>query len=74
MENADLENIVKEEISCLQDSLNDFRVVGSYCYGFTDDNYEDIIEQYLSISSTCFVTKEAHFKNKGHTRFWANGT
>ena len=32
MENADLENIVKEEISYLQDSLNDFRVVGSYCY------------------------------------------
>ena len=73
MENADLENIVKEEISYLQDSLNDFRVVGP-CYGSTDDNYEDIIEQYLSISSTCFVTKEAHFKNKGHTRFSANGT
>ena len=73
MENADLENIVKEEISYLQDSLNDFRVVGS-CYGSTDDNYEDIIEQYLSISSTCFVTKEANFKNKGHTRFSANGT
>ena len=28
-----------------------------------------MIEQFLALSSTCFVTKEAHFKQKGHRRF-----
>ena len=68
-----LTNISDQEILFLQDSLTDFRVEGNYCYGFVNDNYEEVIEQFLALSSTCFVTKEAHFKQKGHRRFSETG-
>ena len=64
-----LTNISDQEILFLQGSLTDFRVEGNYCYGFVKANFEEVIEQFLALSSTCFVTKEAHFKQKGHKRF-----
>ena len=66
---GNLTNISDQEILFLQGSLTDFRVEGNYCYGFGKDYYEEVIEQFLALSSTCFVTKEAHFKQKGHRRF-----
>ena len=66
-------NIRDEEINFLQSALDDFQVDGSYCYGYVGDNYEDVIEQFLALSSICFVTKESHFRTKGHKRFSETG-
>lgn len=53
-----------------KDHLDDIRLEGNYCYGISCNvNYEELIEKYLALSSTCFVIKEAHFKLKEHKRF-----
>ena len=65
---GNLTNISDQEMLSLQGLLTDFRVEGNYCYGFVNDNYEEVIEQFLALSSTCFMTKEAHFRQKGHRR------
>ena len=70
---GNLTNISDQEILFLQGSLTDFRVEGNYCYGFVNDNYEEVIEQFLALSLMCFVNKEAHFKQKGHRRFSETG-
>ena len=70
---GNLTNIIDKKIHFPQGSLTDFRVEGNYCYGFVKENYEEVIEQFLAINSTRFVTKEAHFKQKGHRRFSETG-
>ena len=63
---------VEKEIDFLRRNLQDFRIDGSYCYGYIkEENYDNIIEQFLALSSTCFVimTTESHFRPKGHKRY-----
>ena len=49
------------------------RLTSKSAHGFVKENYEEVIEQFLAINSTRFVTKEAHFKQKGHRRFSETG-
>lgn len=60
--------IIDKEIEFLQE-LENFYVDGNCCYGYVDENYEEIIEQFSAISSTYFVTSESHFRPQGHKRY-----
>jgi hypothetical protein len=73
MECSDFDTIIDKEINFLQSALGNFRIDGSYCYGNVGENYEDVIEQFLILSLTCFVMKESHFRLKGHKRFSETG-
>ena len=73
MESTAFNSILEKEIDFLKKSLHDFRIDGSYCYGYVGDNYEEVIEQFSALSSTCFVMTESHFRPKGHKRFSETG-
>ena len=70
MQIAGIGSIVQKEIGFLRTVLPDFRIDGPYCFGYVNaENYEEVIEQFLALSSTCFVTTESYFRPKGHKRF-----
>ena len=67
-----IDGIIEKDF--LKKNLQDFRTDGSYCYGYVNgEKYEEVIEQVLALSSTCFVTTESHFRPKGHKRYSETG-
>ena len=51
-------------------------VENQYFLGYFDgkrDEFEDTLERFLLISSTCFVKKALHSKELNHERFSKNG-
>ena len=53
-----------------------FFVENQYFLGYFDgkrDEFEDMLERFLLISSTCFVKKALHSKELNHKRFSKNG-
>ena len=69
-----IDSVVEKEIDILRKNLQDFQIDGSYCHGYIKEEiYDDIIEQFLALSSTCFVTTESHFRLKGHKRYSETG-
>ena len=49
--------------------LTDFQRKGNSCYGFIEGDeskMEELLDNYMSLTSTCFVRSQCHDKNKGH--------
>ena len=66
----------KSEIDFLEENLENCSVENQYFLGYFDgkrDEFEDMLERFLLISSTCFVKKALHSKNLNHKRFLKNG-
>ena len=60
------------EIEFLEENIDHFSVVNEHCVGYFDgkrEELEDILERFLLISSTCFVRKDLHSREKDHQRF-----
>ena len=65
----------KSEIDFLEENLENFSVENQYFVGYIDgkrDEFEDMLERFLLISSTCFVKKALHSKELNHKRFSKN--
>ena len=56
----------KSEIDFLEENLENCSVENQY-------EFEDMLERFLLISSTCFVNKALHSKELNHKRFSKNG-
>ena len=56
----------KSEIDFLEENLENCSVENQY-------EFEDMLERFLLISSTCFVKKALHSKELNHKRFSKNG-
>ena len=55
----------KSEIDFLEENLKNFSFENQYFFGYFDgkrDEFEDTLERFLLISSTCFVKKALHSK------------
>ena len=66
----------KSEIDFLKENLEDCSVENQYFLGYFDgkrDEFEDILESFLLISSTCFVKETLHSKELNHKKFSKNG-
>ena len=66
----------KSEIDFLEENLENFSVENQYFVGYIDwkrDEFEDMLERFLLISSTCFVKIALHSKELNHKRFSKNG-
>ena len=66
----------KSEIDFLEENLENCSVENQYFVGYLDgkrDEFEDMLERFLLISSTCFVKKALHSKELNHKRFSKNG-
>ena len=66
----------KSEIDFLEENLENCSVENQYFLGYFDgkrDEFEDTLERFLLISSTCFVKKALHSKELNHKRFSKNG-
>ena len=61
--------------SFLKESLNSCNIENQYCIGYFDGkkDFEDILDRFLPISSTCFVKKALHSKELDHKRFSKSG-
>ena len=71
-----LSSLNKSEIDFLGENLENCSVQNQYCLGYFDgkrDEFEDMLERFLLISSTCFVKKTLHSKELNHYRFSKNG-
>ena len=67
----------KSEIDFLEENLENCSVENQYFLGYFDgkrDEFEDILERFLLISSTCFVKKALRPKGLNHKRLSKNGT
>ena len=65
----------RSEIDFLEENLENCSVENQYFLGYFDgkrDEFEDILERFLLISSTCFVKKAKRGLN--HKRLSKNGT
>ena len=66
----------KSEIDFLKENFENCSVENQYFLGYFDgkrDEFEDMLERFLLISSTCFVKKALHSKELNHKRFSKNG-
>ena len=66
----------KSEIDFLEENFENCSVENQYFLGYFDgkrDEFEDMLERFLLISSTCFVKKALHSKELNHKRFSKNG-
>ena len=66
----------KSEIDFLEENLENCSVENQYFLGYFDgkrDEFEDMLERFLLISSTCFVKKALHSKELNHKKFSKNG-
>ena len=66
----------KSEIDFLEENLENCSVENRYFVGYFDgkrDEFEDMLESFLLISSTCFVKKALYSKDLNHKRFSKNG-
>ncbi|RMX49844.1 hypothetical protein pdam_00025114 [Pocillopora damicornis] len=62
----------KSEIDFLEENLENCSVENQYFLGYFDgkrDEFEDILERFLFIRSTCFVKEALHSKELNHKRF-----
>ena len=67
----------KSEIDFLEENLKNFSFENQYFFGYFDgkrDEFEDTLERFLLISSTCFVKKALHSKELNHKKFSKNGS
>ena len=65
----------KSKIDFLVENLENFFVENQYFLGYCDgkrDEFEDMLERFLLISSTCLVNKALHSKELSHKRFSKN--
>ena len=65
----------KSEIDFLEENFENCSVENQYFLGYFDgkrDEFEDMLERFLLISSTCFVKKALHSKELNHKRFSKN--
>ena len=66
----------KSEIDFLEENLENCSVENRYFSGYFDgkrDEFEDMLERFLLISSTCFIKKALQSKELNHKRFSKNG-
>ena len=59
--------LVKKEIEFLHANLCEVRVDSDYGYGFldgTEERKEDLIEQFTTLNSTCFVRSTTEVKER----------
>ena len=66
----------KSEIDFLEENLENCSVENRYFLGYFDgkrDEFEDTLERFLLITSTCFVKKALHSKELNHKKFSKNG-
>ena len=66
----------KSEIDFLKENFENCSVENQYFLGYFDgkrDEFEDMLERFLLISSTCFVKKALHSKELNHKKFSKNG-
>ena len=66
----------KSEIDFLVENFENCSVENQYFLGYFDwkrDEFEDMLERFLLISSTCFVKIALHSKELNHKRFSKNG-
>ena len=66
----------KSEIDFLEENLENCSVENQYFLGYFDgkrDEFEDTLERFLFISSTCFEKKALNSKELNHKRFSKNG-
>ena len=66
----------KSEIDFLEENLENRSVENQYFVGYLDgkrDEFEDMLERFLLISSTCFVKKALHSKELNRKKFSKNG-
>ena len=64
------------EIEILQENLDHVSVLDQHCVGYFDgkrEELEDILERFLLISSTCYVRKDLHSREKDQKRFSKSG-
>ena len=67
----------RSEIDFLEENLENCSVENQYFLGYFDgkrDEFEDILERFLLISSTCFVKKALRPMGLNHKRLSKNGT
>ena len=67
----------KSEIDFLEENFENCSVENQYFLGYFNgkrDEFEDMLERFLLISSTCFVKKALHSKELNHKRFSKNGS
>ena len=63
------------ETDFLEENLENCSVENQYFLGYFDgkrDEFKDMLERFLLISSTCFVKKALHSKELNHKRFSKN--
>ena len=63
------------ETDFLEENLENCSVENQYFLGYFEgkrDEFEDMLERFLLISSTCFVKKALHSKELNHKRFSKN--
>ena len=66
----------KSEIDFLKENFENCSVENQYFLGYFDgkrDEFEDMLERFLLISSTCFVKKALHSKELNRKKFSKNG-
>ena len=66
----------KSETDFLEENLEHYSVENKYFLDYFDgkrDEFEDMLERFFLISSTCFVKKALHSKELNHKRFSKNG-
>ena len=66
----------KSEIDFLEENLENCSVENQYFLGYFDgkrDEFMDMLERFLPISSTRFVKKALHSKELNNKRFSKNG-
>ena len=63
------------EIEFLQENFDHVSVVDQHCVYFDGkrEELEYILERFLLISSTCYVKKDLHSREKDHKRFSKSG-
>jgi hypothetical protein len=68
--------LAETELIFLKSNLSDFQRKENSCYGFIEGDeskMEELLDNYMSLTSTCFVRSQCHDKNKGHKRFSNSG-
>ena len=67
--------INNSETDFLEENLENCSVENQYFLGYFEgkrDEFKDMLERFLLISSTCFVKKALHSKELNHKRFSKN--
>ena len=63
------------ETDFLEENLENCSVENQYFLGYFEgkrDEFKDMLERFLLVSSTCFVNKALHSKELNHKRFSQN--